>query len=149
MATTGLRVLDDADKTGELLFQTVTDGATHVRATIPSTEHPQAISQLYTGTGVNDNDVLFTTGDVTFYNSFTLMSTAGAVDVVVSLDGSTYSTTALSLHDLGDTTAGLSDYVAVTSALRVFKLPSGKYNKIRVLQNGVTAATAHLLCGVE
>ena len=34
----------------------------------------------YYGTGTNDNDVLFTTGDMTQHSACTLMSTAGAVD---------------------------------------------------------------------
>lgn len=96
----------------------------------------------YYGTGVNDNDVLFTTGDMTVYSACTVMSTAGAVDVVVSLDGTNFATSALSLQDFGATT---NDPVVVTAAGRVYGF-AGKYRKIRVLQNGATAATASMLC---
>jgi hypothetical protein len=96
----------------------------------------------YTGTGANDNDVLLTTGNVGRFDAFTLMSTVGAVDVFVSLDGTTYSTAALSLSDHGATT---SDPVLVTAALRVYQF-RGKFAKVRVLQNGATGATAFLNC---
>lgn len=96
----------------------------------------------FTGTGANDNDVLFTTNDVSRFDAFTLMSTAGAVDVLTSLDGTTFATAALSLSDHGATT---SDPVVVTAALRVYQF-RGKFKKVRVLQNGGTAATAFLNC---
>lgn len=96
----------------------------------------------YYGTGTNDNDVLFTTGTMTEYSACTLMSTTGAVDVFVSLDGTNFSTAALSLQDFGATT---NDPVVVTAALRVYGF-AGKYKAIKVLQNGATAAAASLLC---
>lgn len=96
----------------------------------------------YTGTGANDNDILLTTSDVSKFDAFTLMSSTGAVDVLVSLDGTTFSTAALSLSDHGATT---SDPVLVTAALRVYQF-RGKFSKIRVLQNGATGAAAVLNC---
>jgi len=97
----------------------------------------------YTGTGVNDNDVLFTTGDVLQCEEFYLMSTAGAMDVFVSLDGTNFSTAPLSLVDLGATT---TDPVLVTAANRVYAF-FGRYTKVRVLQNGATGvANAVLNC---
>ena len=96
----------------------------------------------YSGTGVNASDILFTTGIMTPYSACTLMSTTGSVNVFVSLDGSTFSTAALSLQDFGAT---VNDPVLSTTALRVYGF-AGKYKKIRVLQNGATAANASLLC---
>jgi hypothetical protein len=96
----------------------------------------------YYGTGTNDNDVLFTTGDLSRYDACTIMSTTGAVDVFVSLDGTNYATTALSLQDLGATS---TDPVLVTSALRVYGFVV-KARKIQVLQNGATAAAASMNC---
>ena len=96
----------------------------------------------YSGTGANDNDVLFTTGDVSRYDACTLMSTAGAVDVFVSLDGTNYASAALSLQDFGATT---TDPVLVTAANRVYGFVT-KVRKIRVLQNGASAASASLNC---
>lgn len=101
-------------------------------------------AQLYQdGTGANDNDVIVQTGDVSAFNAFTLDSTAGAVDVFVSLNGTDYTTAALSLTDLGATT---TDPVVVTAANRVYGF-RGAFQKIRVLQNGATAATkVNLMC---
>lgn len=98
-------------------------------------------SVLYTGTGTNDNDVIFTTGDVSAFNEFTLMSTAGAMDVLVSVDGTNFTTAPLSLADLGATTTAP---VLVTAANRAYAF-AGTFAKIRVLQNGATAVTAGVL----
>jgi hypothetical protein len=106
----------------------------------------QGKTELYKGTGAADNDLLFTTANVQIYGSYTLMSTAGAVDVEVTLDGATWSTAALALEDAGSATN--TTYVLVTTALRVYRF-RGKYTQVRVRQNGATAATAHLLCGIE
>lgn len=98
----------------------------------------------YTGTGAADNAVLLTaTDDIPNYDAFLLMSTAGAVDVFVSLDGTNYSTAALSLTDMGAIT---NDPVLVTVAGRVYGF-RGKFRAIKVLQNGGTATEATLACG--
>lgn len=97
----------------------------------------------YTNTTTADNEVAFTTGQVGRYNTFMLLSTAGAVDVLVSLDGTNYSTAALSLVDLG---AADSLPVLTTVAGRVYGF-RGKYSKVKVLQNGATGVTVSLLCG--
>lgn len=112
---------------GSFAYAAVEDTGTHVR---------------YYGTGANDNDVLFTTGDVSRQDACMLMSTTGSVDVYVSLDGTNYSTTAMSLMDFGAT-----DTVPVqaTVALRVYGFPA-KFRRIRVLQVGATAAAASLNC---
>lgn len=96
----------------------------------------------YSGTGTNDNDLLFTSGDMSRFDACVLMSTTGAVDVEVSLDGTNYSTAALSLQDFGATS---NDPVLVTVAARVYGFV-GKYSKVRVRQNGATGATASMNC---
>ena len=96
----------------------------------------------YTGTGANDNDVLFTTSDLDAWDACWLMSSAGAVDVLVTLDGTNWSTAPLTLQDFGATD---NSGVLVTVAGRVYGF-AGKPQKVRVLQNGATAATATLNC---
>lgn len=96
----------------------------------------------YYGTGTNDNDVLFTTGDVSRYDACTIMSTTGAVDVFVSLDGTNYATSPLSMQDMGATS---TNPVVVTSALRVYGFVV-KARKIQVMQNGATGAAASMDC---
>lgn len=99
---------------------------------------------IFTGTGVNANDILFTTPSVEQHNIFTLMSTAGAVQVLVSLDGTNFSTAPLALEDQGAT--AVTTYVLLTAANRVYKF-IGKYRVIRVTQNGASASAATLMCG--
>lgn len=97
----------------------------------------------FSGTGASDNDVLLTVEDAREYDTFVLMSTAGAVDVQITLDGSNWSSAALSLTDMGATT---TDPVIVTVADRVYGF-RGIFRGVRVLQNGSTAASASLMCG--
>lgn len=89
------------------------------------------------GVGVNANDVVVQTGDVLGYDTFMVMSTAGAVQVLVSLDGTNYATAPLSMTDLGAT---VSTPVIVTAANRIYGF-RGTFSKIQVTQNGATAAT--------
>lgn len=95
-----------------------------------------------TGTGTNDNDVIITFDDVVEgADTFLLMSTSGAMDVFVSLDGTNFTTAPLSLTDMGATT---SDPVLVTVANRCYGF-RGKYKSIKVLQNGATAVANAVL----
>lgn len=98
---------------------------------------------VYAGAGVNDADVLFTTDDMSYYSLFSLHCIAGAVNVLVSLDGKTYTTAPLSLADLGATTTAP---VIVTAAGRMYAF-AGKYRHVRVMQNGATAASVVLKYG--
>lgn len=107
---------------------------------------PQGHARSFSGTGVNDNDLLFTTPNVQIFGSFTLISSTGAVDVEVEVDGTNWTTAPLALEDLGATAN--ATYVLVTAALRAYQF-RGKFTRVRVRQNGVTAANATLLCGIE
>jgi len=107
------------------------------------TEGPN--STLYQGAGINDNDVVIQSNDISRYNAFFLMSTAGGMDVFVTLDGTNYSSAALSLIDDGAIT---TDPVLVTTSSRIYAF-RGKFKAIRVLQNGATGvANAALLAGI-
>jgi hypothetical protein len=92
--------------------------------------------------GVSDNDVLITMDqNVEAYTTFELMSTTGAMDVFVSLDGTNYATAAQSLADLGAVT---THPVVVTAANRIYGF-RGHFEGIRVLQNGATAVANPVL----
>lgn len=97
----------------------------------------------FSGTGTNDNDVMATVADARQYDAFILMSTVGAVDIQVTLDGTNWSTAPLSLTDMGAVT---TDPVLVTAANRVYGF-RGVFRGVRVVQNGATGATAALMCG--
>lgn len=91
----------------------------------------------------SDTELVFTTSDVSQYRSFVLMSTAGAMDVEVTLDGTNWITAPLSLIDYGATT---TDPVIVTVAGRLYGFP-GQFKQVRCRQNGVTAvANAAMTC---
>ncbi len=106
------------------------------------TSSPEGRHVVWAGDdGTNDNDIIIETNDISRYDTFMLSNKAGAVDVEIH-DGTQWLTTApLSLTDLGATSL---NFVIVTSALRQFGF-KGNYNKIRVRQNGVTAATRVVL----
>lgn len=101
-------------------------------------------ADIFTGAGVNANDILFTTPNVQQHELFTLMSVTGAVQVLASIDGTNFATAPLALEDAGS--AANSTYVLVTAAARVYKF-WGKFTRLRVTQNGATASAATLICG--
>lgn len=101
-------------------------------------------AEVFSGTGANAADVLFTTPNVQQHEVFTLMSSAGVVEVYASINGTNFSTAPLALEDQGATAN--STYVVATTAGRVYKF-WGKYTRLRVQQNGATATAASLICG--
>lgn len=100
-------------------------------------------------TGVNDNDVLLEMTQATHTavdqcDSWEISSTAGAIDVFVSMDGSNYLATAVSLVDRASNTP--STEVSVTAAGRLYGW-RGHPRKIKFLQNGATAvANGNVTC---
>lgn len=94
------------------------------------------ITGIKTGSGTNNDDSIFGEIDnMLVFDTFLLMSTAGAMDVFVSLDGTNFSTSAISLVDMGATD---NNPVVVTAANRLYGF-RGKFQKIIVRQNGATA----------
>jgi len=96
----------------------------------------------YFGTGANDEDLVVTAQNTVQFDHCMLMSATGTVDVEVTIDGTTWTTAALSLQDLGATS---SDPVLITAALRMYAV-NGRYLGIRLRQEGAAAAAASLLC---
>lgn len=88
------------------------------------------------GVGANADDVIVQTSDISKFDTFELMSTAGALQVLASIDGTRYATAPLSLTDMGATT---SDPVIVTAANRLYRF-RGVFSRLKVTQNGATAA---------
>ena len=97
---------------------------------------------LYTNDCTDDNDLLIVSGKVDQFDFCSVMSTTGAVDLVVSLDGSNYSLSALSLQDHGATS---TSPVLVTAADRLYVFPV-TFRRIKVFQNGATDAAVSLYC---
>lgn len=106
-----------------------------------------ARSLNFTGVGVNANDILFTSSDVTPYNTFTFMTTAGNVFIEASVDGTNFTTVPLSFQDLSSTAP--QTYVAATAATGRAYAFYGKVRVIRMKQSGATAATGFMLAAVQ
>ena len=94
--------------------------------------------------GVNDNDIVAELDDVSNFNQFMLSSSAGAMDVDVSLDGTNF-TAGIALEDKSSTTPGTRVTATVAGGLYYFE---GNYKAVRVRQVGATdVADAVLMCG--
>ena len=107
--------------------------------TAPTLANPNGGAQLDArifsgGNSDDDNDVIFTL-DADGFNKFTFGSTAGAVDVLVSLDGTNFLSTAVYFNSLISATPATQ--VNVTAANGLYVL-TGRFAKVRFLQNGAT-----------
>lgn len=86
--------------------------------------------------GVNNGDVLATMDDVTSFDTFMFAIAAGAADVFIRLNTTTW-IGPIALNDLNDT---VNDPVIVMAASKLYGL-RGKFRQLQVRQNGGTAAT--------
>lgn len=93
--------------------------------------------------GVNDLDVVIQFDQASRYRNFTIQSVAGALEVFVSLDGTTFSPV-IFLRDFH--TATDTVLVNTTIATEVYSF-AGNFKSIRVGQQGATAATGAVLIG--
>ena len=94
--------------------------------------------------GVNDNDIVAEVNEAERFNEFAISSTAGAMDVDISLDGTNF-ITAIALEDKKSTTPQTRVVVTVAAGLYRF---FGTVKTIRVRQAGGTAAANPVLaCG--
>ena len=111
------------------------------------TESEQGRSLQIVGiSGVNDNDVVIEAVGIERFTEFTIGSTAGVMDVEISLDDTNFLTAKLSLADLGAT---VTNPVLQTVANRVYRF-RGIFKSIRISQKDAAAvANPVLLCGKE
>lgn len=99
------------------------------------------------GVGVSDNDVIFeVASNADQFDTWQLGSSAGAMDVFVSGDGTNYQSAAIALIDLGSTAP--STAVVVTTAGGNYGI-RGRWRKVKVLQNGGTPVANGYLIGYE
>jgi hypothetical protein len=126
-----------------------TSGAAHMRNESDYRGlYPNTLYAEQSGTGVNDNDILFTTADISAYNRHIFQVTAGSATLEVSVDGSTFTAEAsypLFVRELGaeSTTPGLYDLVNTMASGKVYVLEF-KVKKLRLKQDGATAATVKM-----
>lgn len=92
----------------------------------------------------DDNDVVIELADASRFDTFSLMSTAGAMDVDVSLDGTNFAV-AIAITDEKTTTPAVKVIVTAPGLLYSFR---GNFKVVRIRQNGATdTANAALICG--
>ncbi len=92
---------------------------------------------IKSGTGTNDNDIVIElTSNAEHFETWQLSSTAGAMDVFVSSDGTNYLTAPLALIDLASVNPSTAVVVTAANGSYGWK---GRWKKVKVLQNGATA----------
>ena len=127
----------------------ITDDALHVA--LQSYSFPaQWFVQVDGAVGTNDNDTIYESGDVSMYNYHVIenMSAgAGSCDVFISLDGTNYTGSAAAVELIDDVTTG-GGVKVITIPQNKTGILRGKFNKIKVLQDGATAADARIVHGV-
>jgi hypothetical protein len=95
----------------------------------------------------NDNDVVFTlTGNGQDNDTYQLGSTAGAMDVYGSGDGTNFLTAPIALTDL--TATAPATRVIETTANKHYQF-TGRYKAIQVLQKGATGVTGAYVIATE
>jgi len=134
--------------TNEPEFDKSTNGAKHTETQAGSIwaygNYPNTLylNDTSTGAAQTNNTVIYTSNDVSIYNTHSIenTSTTDPVDVYVSVDGTNYATLAasVSLHD--DVTTGGGVKVVTIPAGKIGVL-TGKFRKIQVLKDGATAET--------
>lgn len=97
--------------------------------------------------GSNDNDLIYTSGDVSRFNYHTIAVTGtDAADVEVTVDGTTWHVVATLLADDVVTGGGIAVITVPTGKLGVLR---GKFKQIRVRQDGATDADAFGAHGIS
>lgn len=99
--------------------------------------------------GTNDEDTIYESGDVSMYNCHiieNMSAGAGALEVLVSIDGTNYSSTPVGVEIMSNATDALKDVSVAQNEVGILR---GKFAKILVRQNGATAADARVAHGVE
>jgi hypothetical protein len=80
--------------------------------------------------------------DAMCYDTWIVGSTAGVIDVFVSLDGTNYLASLVALLDLTSTTPSTMVQATIAGGAFVFR---GKYRKIKLLQNTTNVVNPALL----
>jgi len=108
---------------------------------IGSPQHRGTTLQVVGIAGVSDNDIVIELDDLQRFNEFALMSSAGAMDVDISLDGTNFAL-AIALEDKHSVAPATRVIVTAAGLLYYF---FGNFKAIRVRQNGATAVANPIL----
>lgn len=108
-------------------------------------EKPRGVYVTVTGTaGTNDNDVVYTSIDISEYSRHYVESTAGTIDVDVSLDGTNWIAAVVGRNIV---TTGVFTQVGEAASGICLEI-NGVYKKLRVNQKGASASNARISHGI-
>lgn len=108
--------------------------------------HIHEVTGLQTGftwtgaVGTNDNDVVYTSRDISDYNLHVIECTTGTVDIDISTDGTNF-TSAVAVRNVKSANSTTFVMDAIAASVPVVEL-RGRFKAIRVLQKGATASNA-------
>lgn len=114
--------------------------------TTHSLEQPRGVYIAATGTaGTNDNDVIYTSVDISEYNTHYVEATAGTIDVDASIDGTNWIAAVVGRNVV---TTGVFTQVAEAASGVCLEI-KGIYKKLRVNQKGAVASNARISHGLS
>lgn len=94
----------------------------------------------------DDAIVIELTSNAEQFDTWQLGSSAGAIDVYGSLDGTNYQSAPIALVDQGSVAPGTTVVETTAGGNYLFK---GRWKKIKLLQKGVTAVVGAVLEGYQ
>ena len=108
---------------------------------------PTLNSTAFTGAaGTNDNDIIYTSEDISTFNEITIEATAGTVDIEVSLDGTNYNATPVAVLLADATAVGTYNLTITAGKIGILRM---HVKKFRIRQNGAVASNARGLIGMR
>lgn len=108
---------------------------------------PTLNSTAFTGAaGTNDNDIIYTSPDVSAFNEIAIECIAGTVDLEVSLDGTNFNATPPAVLLADATAVGTYSLTIANGKIGILRM---HVKKFRIRQNGATAANARGLIGMR
>jgi hypothetical protein len=102
----------------------------------------KAVNFTCVNTAADNATVCEISDDAAHYDTWILGSSAGVIDVYVSLDGTSYQTAPIALLDLGSTTPSTMVVKTVAGGNFAFR---GKFRKIKLLQETTNVSGAALI----
>ena len=127
----------------------VAGGAVHTRMVASDVVPPESAYLSWIGVaGAGDDDVLYTSSDISEYNTHSIENESGvAIDVFVSIDGVNYSTAAKSVVLADQVTTGKAYSITVPD--NKIGVITGKFKSIRVDQAAAGSITAGTVRGAH
>ena len=149
-------VVGTYDSNGNFVEDGVTNGARHVQTSVVSLNaygpHIETWGDYFTGVaGVNDNDIIYQSPDVTYINNIYIQCSAGVLDIEVSYDNGATWRTILFTSVVSATNVATADDNELASGEHTIltKAVLGTITNFRLNQKGATASNGNGRYGVS